>query len=531
MAFLDRLMPWRRPVQAPTVEPTQPFMDLPLRRAEATEAASSQRASLKEAISLGAGLSLDADDNLYRRLTSGAKFGRRDLSPLQQDRMLEICWFLWEQNPFARRLITMMTDLILGEGISVEAQDERISKVISDTWNHRVNQLPVRIREFHNALALNGELILPVAVNPITGTPTLGFLDPYQVKTVDPEPTNILIPDYVVMKPEGGVGEGQKLKIVRENPATGRLEGEVFYFGINKLPNSLRGRSDLMPLADWLDLYDQYLFAEVERLHLLSAFVWDYTVEDADEATIQAKLKKLPTPRPGSVFGHNQKEKLEAQTPDLKAQDRSEAGRMLRIHIAGSFGFPLSWMGEIDSNKASIEGQNDVLMKTPAARQKEFGGFIDQIVRFGVEQATGKNRTLFKDASPAYRIRMPEIAAKDIARVGQVLSSVVTAMDTGMANQTVSRRVAVTTTCALLKHLGVEADPQDVMKEADEEKEERDELAMQIARGQAGGNPPVPGPEDTEGDGSQPGQKGAVPPGLRRFQQRQQPAAAGQAED
>jgi hypothetical protein len=61
------------------------------------------------------------------------------------------------------------------------------------------------------------------------------------------------------------------------------MEGEVFYFAINKLPNSLRGRSDLMALADWLDLYDQYLFSEVERLHLLSAFVWDYKIEGATD--------------------------------------------------------------------------------------------------------------------------------------------------------------------------------------------------------------------------------------------------------
>lgn len=500
MAFLDRLIPWRRPaVSAPTPEP-EAFLDLPLRRAEATEAITNQRQAVRESISLGAGLSLDPDDHLYRRLTSGAKFGRRDLSPLQQDRMIEICWYLWEQNPFARRLITMMTDLILGEGITVEAGDERIQGVIDSTWNHRVNQLKARIREFHNAVCLNGELILPAAVNPITGTPTLGFLDPYQVKAVHPDPTNILLADQVEMKPAGGAGEGQRLKIIRENPGTGLLEGEVFYFAINKLPNSLRGRSDLMPLADWLDLYDQYLFAEVERLHLLSSFVWDLKMEGADQAKIDERLRKFPTPRPGSVFGHNEKESLDARTPELHASDRSEAGRMLRTHIAGSFGFPLSWIGEIDSNRATIEGQNDILLKTPAARQKEFAGFIDQIIRYGVEQATTKNRTLFREADLGYVVRMPEIAAKDIARVGQVLASVVTAMDTGMANGTMSRRVAVTTTCALLKHLGVETDPQQVMDEADEEKEERDEMAQAISRGMAGGNPPVPGKEDTEED-------------------------------
>jgi hypothetical protein len=47
---------------------------------------------------------------------------------------------------------------------------------------------------------------------------------------------------------------------------------------------------------------------------------------------------------------------------------------MLRVHIAGAFGFPLSYLGEMDSNRATIEGQNDILLKTPARRQKEIGG-------------------------------------------------------------------------------------------------------------------------------------------------------------
>jgi hypothetical protein len=108
----------------------------------------------------------------------------------------------------------------------------------------------------------------------------------------------VLIPDFIVLK-SGANQEERRLKIVREDPASGKLEGEAFYLGINKLPNSLRGRSDLSALADWLDLYDSYVFAEVERMNLLSAFVWDYKIDGADELKIQEKLKKFPKPRPG----------------------------------------------------------------------------------------------------------------------------------------------------------------------------------------------------------------------------------------
>ncbi len=452
-----------------------------------------------------AGLMLDSDDHLYRRLTGGGtnRSLRRELNPVTQQRALEISWYLWEHNPLAKRLITFMTDLILGEGVTVEAKDERIQEVINAVWNHRINQLATRIREFHNSLSLSGELILPMAVNPVTGIPTIGFIDSAQVRDIVPSADNILIPDYVELKPDVPGKDGRKLQVVKENPVTGVLEGEVFVLCVNKLPNSLRGRPDLLPLADWLDLYDTYLFAEVERLQLLSAFVWDLEVTGADPTALDASLKRLPTnPKAGTVYAHNEKEKLNARTPDLKAADRSEAGRMLRLHIAGTYGFPLTWLGETDSNNATIQGQNDVMVKTPTARQREFRGFLEQIVRFSIESARGKNGVLFKDAADGFKIVMPELSAKDISRVGQVLSSVASAMDTAITNRTGSRAQAIRVQTSVLKHLGVEEDPIDVQREIEEDmaadEEKQAEMQATMARNSAM-NRPQPG-DDMGGD-------------------------------
>lgn len=514
MAFWDRFLPWRRVPAHSALTPLDSRRDLVDGQVLA------RQTHTKESLDAAAQFGLDSDDWQYRKLTSGARFQRRDLTPLQHDRMLQVTWYLWEQNPFARRLVTLMTDLIIGDGVTVEAKDERIQEVIDRTWNHRINQFATRIREFHNFLSLTGELILPVTQNTISGRPVFGFIDPYQVKDVEPLEGNVLIPDILVLKTQDGK-EGQRLKIVRENPENGRLEGEVFYFAINKLPNSLRGRSDLLPLADWLDLYDQYLFAEVERLQLLSAFVWDYKINGADDKKIQKKLADFPVPKPGTVFGHNENESLEARTPDLKAQDRSEVATMLRKHIGGSMGFPMTYLGDTDSNAATIQGQNDVLMKTPAARQKEFRTLIDLMVRFAVEGATTKNPALFMDAKTDYRIVMPEIAAKDISRAAAALSQVVTANDTAIANKTVSRKTAVAIQSAIVKHLGIEVDPSEieaeVQTETDAAQEKADAIAagvaasmaerMKAARSNPNPNPPIP---DDEEPGDEDGEAGAA---------------------
>lgn len=507
MGLFDRFqLPWRTERRTPILPgPDLQFDAEPVGLAvidrPAPKAPVAVQQQIEEGLSLGT-MSLDSDDYQYRRLTDGKKVHRRDLSPLAQDRMLEISWFLWEGNPFAKRLITLMKDLILGEGVEVNADDERLQEAIDKTWNHPVNQLSRRLGEFYQMNSLSGELILPAGVNPIDGRITLGFIEPYQVKDVIPFEGNALIPDEIVMKGESGSSEGKRYKVIRFNPASGMLEGEVFFHAINKLPNSLRGRSDLMALADWLDLYDQYMFSEVERLHLLSSFVWDYEITGAQsDKEVADKVKKLPRPKPGQVFGHNEKEKLTAKTPDLKATDRSEVARMLRVHIAGSYGFPLSYLGEVDSNRATIEGQNDILLKTPSARQKEFGQFINQVVQFGVQNAIQKSPALFRQLKPGWQVTMPEIAAKDIARVGGVLAQVATALDTSINNETMSKKTAIVIQSAIIKHLGVDIDPNTLADEIDSEAEERQaraddmQASMAAAAAAAGRNPNPPIPQ------------------------------------
>jgi hypothetical protein len=481
VADWTRFLPWRR---TPATSLLATLPDLTAKRDLVDLSVLTRRTTAKEGLEMAAQYGLDADDWQYRKLTSGARFQRRDLTPLQQDRMLQVTWYLWEQNPFARRLVVLMTDLIIGDGLSVQAKDDRIQEVIDKTWNHRINQFNTRIREFHNFLSLTGELILPVTQNTISGRPVFGFIDPYQVNDVEHVEGNILIPDFLILKDFAGK-KGERLKIVRENPDTGLLEGDAFYFAINKLPNSLRGRSDLLPLADWLDLYDQYLFAEVERLQLLSAFVWDYTIKGGDDKSIKAKLANFPTPKPGSVFGHNENEELVARTPDLKAQDRSEVATMLRKHIGGSMGFPISYLGDADSNNATIQGQNDVLMKTPAARQKEFRTFVDLMVRFALEGATSKNPALYRDAALDYKIVMPEIASKDIARAASALSQVVAANDTAITNKTLSRQSAVTIQAAITRHLGIELETYEIQEQIDNEADDAQDRADEIAAGVA----------------------------------------------
>lgn len=497
---------------APLLEAAEVVDDLGLELRRSSTAAVLER---REAVLTLPTVGIDNDDPLYRQAGGATRYARRDLSPISQDRMIEICWNLLETNPFAKRLIELMTDLIVGEGVKATAKDPKTKEILDRTWDHPVNRLGSRTRELYKAFSVTGELCLPTARNPITGIPQIGYIDPGQIARIHTRIDNVLVPEFVELKASAGQAEGPKLKIIQEDPISGRLEGDCFYFRTNALPNSARGRSDLLTLADWLDLYDQLMFAEVERVKLFSSFVYDLEVQGGDADKIEEAKRGLmiggQAPASGSVFGHNEKVKLEAITPDLKATDRSEVGKMLAIHMAGAIGFPVSWLGFTDSNRATIEGQNDISLKTPAARQKEFAGHLGMICRFAIEGATTFNRALYRDVEGVdFSIEMPEIAAKDIARVGTVLSGVVSAMDTAMANATMSRRASALVVTSLIRHLGVDLDVEEVLKEADAEKAERqaadDERQALIAKATAANNAINAGQAKPGAPGAKPGQ-------------------------
>ena len=63
---------------------------------------------------IDAGDSIDADDYLYRRMTSS----ERDLNPVTQERAREVSHYLWRQNPFARRLVEMTLDQVIGDEVA-----------------------------------------------------------------------------------------------------------------------------------------------------------------------------------------------------------------------------------------------------------------------------------------------------------------------------------------------------------------------------------------------------------------------------
>lgn len=391
------------------------------------------------------GNSSNAPEWQYRKLT-GQK--ERDLLPLTQLRQLQIAYFLWTQNPLGYRLINIIRDFVVGDGFTFTAKDPRVKEVLDEFWNDPVNdwenKQDIRVLE----LSLYGEQILPVFVEQTSGRVRVGYIDPLQLVEVRTDPDNVEIARSLVLAQRLDSPTRKELRVIHvdtnpESRTFGRRVGDVFYFTVNKVSNATRGRSDLCPLLDWIDGYDQFMFNQQDRALLLQSFIWDVTLEGQNESQIQDWIKKQGNiPRPGSLRAHNEKVKWQAVSPSLDASESTELAKLLRMQILGGLGMADWMMGDGGGISKSTAGEMaGVAIKTFERRQKTVRAALHTIFEFVIDQAILHGRLpAEKSASNpdginrGFTINAPRILERDTAQLVASLNTAANALAVAETN-------------------------------------------------------------------------------------------------
>lgn len=422
-----------------------------------------------------AGGAVDDDEALYRRLSGG----RRDLTPVAQDRAREVSLYLWRSNPLARRLVELGVDFVVGEGLTLSAADPRVHALVDAFWTDRAMRLDLRHRDLVRELALTGELGLRLyaptgaAGGPAPGRARLGYVAPERIARVEPDPENALVDATLVLRPRQA-GEGElALPIARPeeaDPSAGRLAGEALYFAVNRTVGAGRGTPDLLALADWIDGYDQLLWNVIDRSALQNAFVWDVTVSGADEAEIGRWLAAHgAAPRPGTVRAHNEKEAWAAVAPALGASEVETTSRLVKNLILGGAGLPEAWFADGDAaNRATLVGQMAPTYKMLAARQRYVRYAFEDVLAWVVDTALAAGQ-LPTDVDPTVRVDMPEPSEADAAGIASALPELVPAIRGAMEGRLIDEANGRRLFLSVAGQLGVDLDPAAVEAALEEE--------------------------------------------------------------
>jgi predicted XRE-type DNA-binding protein len=198
-------------------------------------------------------------------------------------------------------------------------------------------------------------------------------------------------------------------------------------------------------------------------------FVWDITLKGMNADQIRDWLRDNPPPQPGSQRAHNEQVTWQAVSPDLKATDFKSGFEMGKSFIMGAAGRPDSWFG---SGGKMYQTEADSALQGPIAdleqRQEYLKYQIRTVIQFVIDQAFIHNKLNQAQTETAFTITMPEVSKKDVAKMGNVLPQLTTALTVAVSNKFIQRDTAIQLFTFVAGYLGYDIDAQTEIDAANE---------------------------------------------------------------
>lgn len=387
------------------------------------------------------------DDPAYRRISQS---NADALNPIDHETMVKLTHYLYWKNPLVRRLVDIYPDFMFRVEITAEdAATLELQGIIDKFWNDPYNDMDSFIQDLIIQFTLDGELFLPVDINPQNGQVYLKFRDPRDIEEIKSVPDNARFVDSIKTKRKGDK-DGETFKVIRyqvdpsaaveigddslgnkqTKNASGYRIGNAFYFRqCNLIQN--RGRTPIEPILDWCDAHDRTLFDQLRNNALQGAFVWDVLLQGASETAVEAKRAEIMAagpPKPGSIRVHNENESWNTVSPTLNAVDATNLATTTRKVIAVGAGRSETWVGASDDvNRSTSDTSQDPPLRSLERSQAAFSSILKQIVDFVIDQAIlhgSLNIDADDQAARAFSINMPDLTTTDTERMSSALKNI-----------------------------------------------------------------------------------------------------------
>lgn len=426
---------------------------------------------------------LALDEVGYRR--AGGGWQENGIEPWNHTRHQAVALRLFQKHHMARRLLHLITDFVVGDGITVAAKtdDEATQKayqlLLDEFWNDPINAMDKTNEQRCIEWNLWGEICMPVRRNEQTGQIRLGWITPRAIEAVEPDVVTGQ-PAWIVLTAQAAEAVGRpRLSVIRvrddvDGMPDGVIEGDCFYRAINTPWGADRGISELYTAADWLDVLDNTLRAHADRAKLDSYFIWDVTLHGADEPTVAAWVAANADkrPKPNSIRAHNEKVEWKCVSPALGSADMAEHIRTLKTYIMGGFGYPNHWFGSgDDANLATAAVMSEPTRKNLRRKQKQFKGLMVDVLKYVMAsyQAAGRLPREYDTMGEPFDVQIPDLSGPDIAKVGAAMTQIAAAIQVAEENGWISHDTAMEMFAAIASETGLTIDPAAEREKVDED--------------------------------------------------------------
>lgn len=411
---------------------------------------------------------ISVDENYgWRLLTSN---DARQLPMMNQERQNQVAYWLYKTNPMAEWLINCLTAFVTADGMPITCEVDEVKELLQNFWDR--NRLALRWENYVAEQGVFGNLCLSAHVAEHTGRVKLGYIDPGLISTTITDPEDVQTKIGVVIAATATMPQ-RTLAIILDRDTeedlspTAKLmreemtDGRCFFFPVNCMSSELLGMSDLFTIADHLEVYEQFIFDSGEKWAQFNSFWTDVTVDGADNKKLEEERKLYTPPRSGGAFIHNEKVKMEAVSPDLKAADADQAARLHRNHVLGSKSFPEHWFGGGgDVNRATAAEMDRPTLKMLEKRQKLVKDMLKTIFDFVIQCALGaRYLNVPEEDAWKYEISTPPLSDKDVAKLSTMLRDVSTSLIAAQTQGWIDQRQAAKMFAFCCGMLGFDYDP------------------------------------------------------------------------
>lgn len=352
------------------------------------------------------------DDQWWR------KMGTQDTTSLEPDSPIKA----YHENPLAFRIVHILVNHVLGEGIIWEVDDQATSAWLSSWWHHPLNRMDNRIRAWLAELILTGDLFPTFHTN--NGITAMRAIPSSSIDEIKSNPQDL--EDELAYHEVGDI----------DNPdgtwwQAARHGGNMMHFAINRPVGQLRGLSDLATVIPWLKRYSTWLKGRVAINKAKGAFVYDVMIKGTAADVARRRSELAVAPKSGSVIIHNEAEEWKSVSAHIDAGSAEADGKALRLMIAAGVGIPLHFLSEGESaTKATAREMGEPTRRSFAERQKIFGSLLQSVAQEAARRASQSASLSSESVSCIPAPRFPDLTREDNFFLAQAASQIVTALTT-----------------------------------------------------------------------------------------------------
>lgn len=316
--------------------------------------------------------------------------GRQDL--------LDESYRLWKYDPLGGTIVRTTTFFTLGRGLTIQFEDRK-AQFFAEKF-YRKNNLEIKLRaasDEANALGevyfwlrphfdevrKNGKVLWRV------GDVQLTFVPPDNITYVETADDDVGDVHNFIMEWEDGERADHSTVIPHISKysieGVNKTSGCMIQLKLNSGNMDPFGHSDLIPIKEWLDNYQEYLRDGVVINKLYRSPCYDISIEDGSEDEINAAIARYKGWSIGSNPVHNSRETWQILEFTGPNSSNEQARRALLLIVAAGVGFAEFMLADgSNGNMASSKSQQLPVAKKFEDRQELWSHILNEVVQFAL---------------------------------------------------------------------------------------------------------------------------------------------------